>query len=257
MNWVYPAEDEDPWFDTIERFFKSIDVSSFSLMENIGLFLTGGGTISWAGAGNVFSWDGTIYIYSPYTGVKISISSGSVSVPSGGVAYVTIPRYAQSATGFTTVTMSVGNVLPKSDTAFLIGWERNDIFYLRNGLVLTDGVSINNFNAGIPPYRWRRYQITVGTNGDSWVDRTQSATSQGGLSSEFPSVMPPFVYTNESVDVYVNGSHAYYTSDVTGKTSDYWTWVTTGSPEPVIQFGSTTTQLQAGDIVTVKYPASS
>jgi hypothetical protein len=197
-----------------------------------------------------------LVLLSPIKGWAMTIDQATYNpisnVGDGSVIYVEITRSPGSAVS---LVPRVANVVPSDNDSILIGYRVGTVLYLRNGTGYDNGDSGTIYAGGSGASAitaWSRHQITVGTNGDDWFDKTQSAASQGALATNFSDAL----FSPNSLDVFINNTLCHYIADVSTKDLNWWTWVTTGapSPVPVIQLGSTGSAPQAGDIVTIKYP---
>lgn len=248
MTWPYPSADQRPWFDIFERMIQLVDQSAYARIEDSSFMLMGGGTVSWDATTQLLEWSATIELITVQTGAKLQIAAGSITLTEGQIFYVTVPR---GTGGTVALTPYKGNVMPVSDDVVMVAIRRGDQVFFRNGRMLDDGESgtiyINSSTLGTIS-DFIRNQITVATNGDTWfgTGATASAASQGALSGGFDTaVMAP-----ESVDVFFNNGLCHYTVNPPTSVNE-WRWITSGSPQPVIQIGSGSL---AGDKVTVKYP---
>ncbi len=241
MQWIYPSEDQNPWFDIFARMIAQIDQSAYARLEDSSFIIMGGGTIDWDLSTSTLTWSSAIEIIEVQTAGIFSIAAGSLTLTEGAIFYVNVSR---GTTGTIAVTARKANTLPTNDDSICIAIRRDDKIYFRNGRVFVDGYAGAIYTAS----GFKRNQISIGTNGDTFIGTggTPTATTQGGLSAGFSdAIMAP-----DSVDVFYGTALCHYTAGVPASTSE-WTWVTGGSPAPVIQIGAGST---AGDIVTVKYP---
>lgn len=246
LGMIYPQENQKPWFDLFTSFANSIDAALYASREDRNYILEGGGVVSWSAG--VLSWTESIYLASPYTGYRLELptSESPVTINAGQFLYVLVTRAAGAVV---TLEAKVSSVLPSSNDALLLAVRRGDVLYFRNGRGYNNGDSgplyVVGGGAGIAG--WSRHQISIGTNGDTWIDELGSAASQAALTGTgFTSAL----LAPGSVDVFYNTALCHYTAGVPSSINQ-WTWVITLSPSPVVRVGAGSL---AGDIVTVKYP---
>jgi hypothetical protein len=150
MNWPFPNENQEPWYQALENFSKALDASGFASREDRQLILIGGGTITWDASTSTLTWTGAIQVISPISGFLLSIAAGSVTISDGQVLYATLVR---APTRNLTVEAAVENQVPQSDTAYLLAARVGDDIYWRNGTAMGDGdsisgITIRNLGAG-------------------------------------------------------------------------------------------------------------
>lgn len=154
MNWPYPAENVEQWFEAFKSFVESTDASGFASREDRQLILIGGGTITWSATGATLTWTGPLKVISPIAGFLLTVAAGSVTMEDGQVLYATIVR---APTLNRTVTVAVGNQVPQSDDAYLLAARVGDTIYWRNGMSMGDGDSVTGVNVR-----------NVGVGGKDW-----------------------------------------------------------------------------------------
>jgi hypothetical protein len=142
MNWPFPSEGQDPWFDAFQGLVNALDASSFAHRENDPVVLMEGGLVSWDASTGVLDWAGTIEINASITGFRWNLPTDSINLQEGQLLYVEITR---SPTDNKTVTSQISTQLPSTDTTLFLALRRNNRIYWRNGKVLNDGDSINVF----------------------------------------------------------------------------------------------------------------
>jgi hypothetical protein len=145
MSWPYPAEDQDPWFDTFESMVQGMDSSGYASREDRELIMGGGGAVSFVASTGTLSWTEDLEIYSTIRGNKLILSAGSVVLQDGNLFYVDLVR---SPTDNIIVTPTVAIQTPGSDTAYVIGVRVGASVYFRFGSVINDGETIDIFGAG-------------------------------------------------------------------------------------------------------------
>lgn len=145
MRWEYPGEEEDPWFDKFEAFVQGTDASSFAAREDRNLILTGGGTVSWDLATSTLSWSSAIEIISPSTGFLNRIPAGSVVIADGQVYRGHLARAPGANASMSD--LGVASYAQDNDNSLIIAVRRGDNVYLRNGVMLAPGTSIEEIGA--------------------------------------------------------------------------------------------------------------
>lgn len=145
MSWPYPAENQDPWFDSFQEMVSQQDASAYAAREDRQLVMAGGGNFSFDAGANSLSWSATFEILSPVTGFRLSMAAGSVTMEDGQALYVNLVR---APTQNVTVTPQVAGQVPSTDVAYVIAVRRGSIVYFRHGLALSDGDSLQLFAGG-------------------------------------------------------------------------------------------------------------
>lgn len=161
MNWPYPAEDQDPWFESFEEFVSQNDASGYAAREDRNLIFSGGGVFSWTL--DTVSWTEDIEIVSPIVGFKVSVVAGSVEVTDGQVIYLDIPR---APTTNVTATVQAANQAPNTDAAYVLAVRIDGLLYFRHGVSLAIGTSKNIFSGS-----------TAGPDAVIWVGGRESHNS--------------------------------------------------------------------------------
>lgn len=139
MQWPYPSEGQDPWFDAVLSFLEAADASGYAGRENDNTILTGGGTVSFNAGTGVVSWTQAIDILAVYSGYKWTIPAGQLTLNDGQIAYVTLTRAPPTSINVTPV---VANALPLNDNAIILVARNGSKVYFRNGASVSDGGSI-------------------------------------------------------------------------------------------------------------------
>lgn len=145
MQWPYPSQEDDPWFDYFQDFIRALDSSGYAHREDRSIIWTGGGTLSWSLASETFEWTETINIYSPIGSRLLQIAAGTVADwAEGEVVYVMLTRQPLENASASFVKQSQ---LPDNDNAMAVAIRIGDVIYFRTGISLEDG----NTSDGIAP----------------------------------------------------------------------------------------------------------
>lgn len=150
MNWPYPNENQESWYEAFKNFTSAVDASGFASREDRQLILIGGGTISWAATGSTLTWSAPLQVISPIAGFLLSVVAGSVTIEDGQALYATVVR---APTLNRAIEVTVENQVPQSDDAYLLAVRVGDDIYWRNGTAMGDGdsitgVTIRNLGSG-------------------------------------------------------------------------------------------------------------
>jgi hypothetical protein len=168
MDWPFPAENQDPWFDAFQNMVIGMDVSAHAAREDRNIFMGKGGTVSWsAGAPGTLSWSETLEIYSPISGFRYNLIPQSVFLEDGQLFYVDLVR---SPTDNLTLSPVVASTVPPSDNAFAIAIRRGDEIYFRFGTKLVDGDAFPIFEGGgasVAPDIYERHSTFAVPDGSS------------------------------------------------------------------------------------------
>lgn len=145
MNWPYPSENQDPWYDVFKDMVAAQDASGHAAREDRNVFMGGGGLISFTATTGVLAWAEDLEIFSPEVGFLFSVAAGSVVLADGQLCYADLVR---SPTGSSTIALTVASQVPQSDTAYVVALRRGSNIYFRFGSKVADGESLNPFEGG-------------------------------------------------------------------------------------------------------------
>jgi hypothetical protein len=137
LKWPYPAQNEDPFFDSFKAMVEAQDSSAYASREDRQNMLAKGGLFSWNATTGVLSWDAVLELVCPSTGYRIDLSAGSVTMLDGQSFYINLIRGLNSNSAISTA--SVATVVPNTDEAFAIGFRRGTEVYFRTGQIIRDG----------------------------------------------------------------------------------------------------------------------
>lgn len=143
----YPSRREDPYYDSLEQFFESVDAEHFANRDQWNISLLPTGYISVDGAG-VVEWNDDIVIQhgsSGYRGVIPPNAGAGVSLDDGDIAWMDLIRAPQGEYE-PEVTVSAGDV-PNSDSAVAFMWRLGSLVWVRQVGVLSLGQSISGRSA--------------------------------------------------------------------------------------------------------------
>lgn len=144
MNWPYPNENQESWYEALKSFAEAMDSSGYASREDRNLILSGGGTVSWDATSATLDWDDIIQIFSPNTGFKIQLAAASVTISDGQVLYVSLTR---APTQNLVLTPVVAGQVSSDDQALVIAARLGTQLYWRNGLLLDDGDTATGLGA--------------------------------------------------------------------------------------------------------------
>ena len=150
MNWPFPDENKDPWYQALENFAAALDSSGYASREDRQLILIGGGTIDWDAVGSVLQWSQPFQVVSPIAGFLLSVQATSVTIEDGQALYATLTR---APTRNLNVAVKVENQVPQTDYDYILAIRVGSSIYWRNGLSMDSGdsmpgVTIRNVGAG-------------------------------------------------------------------------------------------------------------
>lgn len=154
MEWTFPSEEEDPWYDRFVDFIRSLDASGFAAREDRNIILSGGGTISWStGAG--LTWTSPFQIFSPSTGFFTQLQPTTVVLADGEVIRFNIVRHPGQNNNVAPVAAPYAE---NTDNSMLLGMRVGDNFYFRSGQAMGDGDSLSElelFGGGANNFSWK------------------------------------------------------------------------------------------------------
>jgi hypothetical protein len=150
-SFPYPAEREQPFYDTFKAGELAKDSAIFANSDNTNVVWQKGGIFSWDAATSILFWTDTIYVngfHSPFGGY---IPEGSVTIQENEVIYFKLPRLVQNE--------DTELQLFRSNRVFLEGvrlhdlrlfvTRRDGVLYFANGCTLKDGDTGVLFEAGL------------------------------------------------------------------------------------------------------------
>lgn len=147
MEWPFPSQEQDPWFDAFDGFVNQMDASVFASRDDRNLIFGGGGSFTFDADANLLSWDATLEVISAISGFRLELSAGSVTLEDGGFFYLDVVRLP---TQNVVLSAHTGTQVPSTDTALVFAVRRGDTVYFRHGFKLEDGTSGNLFEVGSP-----------------------------------------------------------------------------------------------------------
>ena len=219
MQWPYPAENKNPWYESFEGLVAAMDASAYAAREDRQLLLAGGGTVYWNSAASTLQWDDTIRVVSPITGFASQVAAGSVSIVDGESLYLSIIR---APTRNVTIEVVVAAQVPSSDRALVLCSRIGTQIYWRNGLLQDAGESVSDLGAkqgggGGSPLGVEEEGVAIEANCTTMNfvggNITASSVGPGSVKVEVSGVGQwarngaGFVYLNTaSDDVYIGGS---------------------------------------------------
>jgi hypothetical protein len=169
MRWSYPAEGQNPFFESFESMIAAQDASVFSTVEDRNVLVMKGGILSFNALSGLLSWTDAIELNSAVTGFLWSIASSSITMADGDYLFL---RLARNPITNTTLTLEVASKLPSNDLdrPLVLGIRRGDRIYFRDGKILIDSQSVALFSTnptggatGITGQKWRS-NIALTTN---------------------------------------------------------------------------------------------
>jgi len=177
MNWPYPKEFAEHWWEKFRSFVNAVDASFFTTREDKNFILFGGGTVSFNATTGVLTWGAALQAVSAVTGnrwyIPTSTSGGTVTLQDGEFFYVELTR---APTSSQSVAASNGSRIPVSDDAIVIAQRLGAAVIFRNGAVIGDGQSVPLFG----PRAYSTLFDVVGIAGQQDTDQT-GWQDKGGL----------------------------------------------------------------------------
>jgi len=162
LNWPYPAENQDPWWEKFKSFATAVDASFYTTREDKNFILFGGGTVSFVASTGVLSWTDPIQGVAATTGyhwyIPSTTTGGSVTLQDGEFFYVELTRAPQSSQSLPALD---GSRIPTNDDALVIAQRLGDAVIFRNGAIIGDGQSVLLFG----PRVWTSVEEVVGLAG--------------------------------------------------------------------------------------------
>jgi len=150
MNWPYPSQDQDPWFDQFVAMVQSQDASAYANREDRQLVLARGGIWEFDASSGLLEWDADLEVLSLVSGPRLVLPAGNVTLTDGQALYVNLTR---SPTSNLILSAQVSVQVPSTDEAYVICVRRDAEVYFRHGRVLADGASSSLFSvAGAVPH---------------------------------------------------------------------------------------------------------
>lgn len=138
MNWPYPSENQDPWWETFKTLMQAQDASGYAAREDRHLILFGGGTMTFTAGTGLLTWASEINILAAISGFKWYVAAGSISLNDGEVAYVDLSRYP---TLNSSLAIAKAAQVPSTDSALALCVRIGNKVFFRNGRSINDGSS--------------------------------------------------------------------------------------------------------------------
>lgn len=112
--------------------------------DNLKLFLTHGGNISWDAGAETLTFGDDLVIEFPADAGNNRIAAGSFVIPSGSALYVTLSRSPSGSVLLTPSVASFSGGVPDNDDTFVVALHKSsdNRMYLWDGSALSDGESI-------------------------------------------------------------------------------------------------------------------
>lgn len=112
--------------------------------ENLKIFLTGGGDISWDEGATTITFGDDLGIEFPSSTGSNRILANSFVVPAGNALYVTLSRTPAGIVNLTPSVASLAGGVPTTDNTFVVGLHKTSDgrFYLWDGTALSDGETV-------------------------------------------------------------------------------------------------------------------
>jgi hypothetical protein len=181
MQWPYPEEDADPWFDDFQAFATQVDASGYASREDRHLILSSTATFSFVASSGALTWSAGIDFVNMITGHVLTIPAGSVVLSDGQMAYLVLTR---SPLTNMNVTLTVATSVPNTNDALVFCIRRASSVYFIRGNSITDGQVINPFPAVAGPGHEERGRVsfdgvTVGPDSTTGSRRVTFAQSFG------------------------------------------------------------------------------
>lgn len=143
MNWPYPTEDSDPWFESFRAFVNAVDTSFYVTREDKNFVLFGGGTVTFDATSGDLTWGSALEAVSATSGLHWLIPNPSagdtVTLQDGEFFYVELTRNPQTTQS---IAPKVGSQIPPSDNALVLAQRIGSSVIWRNGAILASGQSI-------------------------------------------------------------------------------------------------------------------
>lgn len=143
MNWPFPNEDADPWFEAFRNFVNAVDASFFVTREDKSFILFGGGTVTFDATSGDLTWGSVLEAVSATSGLRWFIpSSGSgdtVTLQDGEFLFVELTRNPQTPQS---IAPKVGSKINPNDNAIVLAQRIGSAVIWRNGAVISSGQSI-------------------------------------------------------------------------------------------------------------------
>lgn len=146
MNWVFPSENQTPYFDAIEDFYGQQDAAAYASREDRHVILRGGGTVAFVTAGGTLSWTDDFEMLAAITGFKWRVDGPSnIQLLDGEIAWVDLVRGPSSNVA---LVLQKGNQIPSSNTAHILCVRVGSRVYFFNGASVVEGSPLTDVGAG-------------------------------------------------------------------------------------------------------------
>jgi len=143
LNWPFPNEDQDPWFEKFRGMLNAIDASFFTTREDKNFVLFGGGSVTFDAASGLLSWTAPLEAVAATTGfhwlIPAPATPGSVTLQDGEFFFVELTRAPQSIQSIET---RAGSRINTNDDSLVIAQRLGSAVIFRNGAVIGDGQTV-------------------------------------------------------------------------------------------------------------------
>jgi hypothetical protein len=142
MNWTFPGEGDDPFFEFFRQFTDAADASGWADADNNNIIAFGTTLFTWDATSSLLSWDADFYLSGFTTGFRIEVAGpASATILDGQLLGFVMPRLI---TGNTIVAPFVASRIAESagvkiHDRIVIGARIGSSFYFRNGVTIGDG----------------------------------------------------------------------------------------------------------------------
>lgn len=143
----YPSENEQTWYNTFQVGMEDIDSSIFAALEHENTIVSGGGTISWDGAGTV-DWSSDIVFVSPTFARTMTLEAQSVVLTQGNFLILSVP--SAPTANVTLLFSQVSTVAPNTTSKVFCYWPTGstDLIFFTGLLLASGGTSTGLYGGG-------------------------------------------------------------------------------------------------------------
>jgi len=188
MQWSYPGQDDDPWYEKFRQMVVGQDSSGYANREDRQIIMGGGGDVTFDSSSGALTWSAALDFYSLISGFKVSVAATTVVIADGEVIYLNLTR---APTQNLTVSTAAASQVPNTDNAMALAVRVGTTVYWRHGSKVESGETVNIFgvpgsaNQGDTYERETTFGVPNGAfSGESTLGRVMVAGSLFGLSAE-------------------------------------------------------------------------
>lgn len=134
LGLVYPNENNTDWYAVFESFVSQMDGVGFAAREDRNIALMTSGLVTWDASSSTFTFP-DLSIISTLTGLRGTVSAGSITIADGQAIYVNLTRHPNANYSIALQAATSAGV-PENDSSFLVAVRMGEQLWVRGAGVL-------------------------------------------------------------------------------------------------------------------------